>query len=185
MLHGNVRAALALLDTMGHPGVPLHLSDPVSPDNPSWSVLDELQAKHPSGQPASEEVLLSPSSSTTSFHPIVFDALDGLAIRCAALRTRGAAGPSGVDTFCWRRLGTSFRQTSVDLCSSLALVARRLCTEMVDPSGLSAFLACRLIALDKCPGVRPIGVGEIVRRIVGKAVLATIKMDILETAGPL
>ena len=52
-------------------------------------------------------------------------------------------------------------------------------------SGLSAFVACRLIALDKCPGVRPIGVGEVVRRIVGKAVFAIVKMDILETAGSL
>ena len=33
--------------------------------------------------------------------------------------------------------------------------------------------------------MRPIGVGEVVRRIIGKAVLATIKMDILEAAGPL
>ena len=115
----------------------------------------------------------------------MFDALDGVAIRCAALHTRGAADPLGDDAFCWRQLCTSFRQTSVDLCSSLALVARRLCTEMVDPRGLSAFVACRLIALDKCPGVRPIGVGEVVRRIVGKAILATVMMDILETAGPL
>ena len=38
----------------------------------------------------------------------------------------------------------------------------------VDPDGLMEFIACRLIALDKCPG----GVGEIVRRIIGKAVLA-------------
>ena len=37
----------------------------------------------------------------------------------------------------------------------------------------------------KCPGVRPIGVGEVVRRIIGKAVLATVKMDILEATGPL
>ena len=65
------------------------------------------------------------------------------------------------------------------------MVARHLCTEMVDPSGLSAFVACRLIALDKCHGVRPIGGEEVVRRIVGKAVLATVKMDNLETAGPL
>ena len=75
MLFGNVRAALALLDTilMDHPWAPLHLNDPVSSDNPFYGVLDELQAKHPSGQPASEEVLLSPSSSTTSFHPVVFN----------------------------------------------------------------------------------------------------------------
>jgi len=104
----------------------------------SWTVFDELQAKHLPGQPASGDALLSPSSASTSFHPVVFDALDGVAIRRAALRTRDAAGPSGMDAFCWRRLCTSFRQASNDLCSSLALVARRLCTDMVDPNGLSA-----------------------------------------------
>ena len=44
---------------------------------------------------------------------------------------------------------------------------------------------CRLIALSKCPGVCLIGVGEVVRRIIGKAVLTTLKMEILEAAGPL
>ena len=81
--------------------------------------------------------------------------------------------------------GTCIPQASNDLCSSLALVAKHLCTDMVDPNGLSTFVACRLIALDKCLGVRPIGVGKVVRGIVGKAVLATLKMDILEAAGPL
>jgi len=71
------------------------------------------------------------------------------------------------------------------LCSSLALVARRLCTDVVDPDGVSALVACHLIALNKCPGVHPIGVGEVVRRIIGKAVLTTPKMEILEAAGPL
>ena len=73
----------------------------MSPDNPSWSVLDELQTKHPFGQPASKEALLLPSLSTTSFHPVVFNALNGVAICCAALCTRGAAGSSGFDTSCW------------------------------------------------------------------------------------
>ena len=35
-----------------------------------------------------------------------------------------------------------------------------------------AYTSCRLIPLDKCPGVRPIGIGEVVRRIIGKAVHA-------------
>ena len=38
--------------------------------------------------------------------------------------------------------------------------------------------------MDKHPGVRPIGVGETVRRIVAKAVLSVIKDDIQEAAGP-
>ena len=46
-----------------------------------------------------------------------------------------------------------------------------------------AFLVCRLIALDKNPGVRPIGVCEVMRRIVAKAVLVILQDDIQEAAG--
>lgn len=45
------------------------------------------------------------------------------------------------------------------LMISLASVARKLCTTLVDPKGLEAFVAGRLIVLNKKPGVRPIGVG--------------------------
>ena len=64
-------------------------------------------------------------------------------------------------------------------------MARRLCTTYVDPGGISALVACWLIALNKCPGVRPIGVGEVMRRIISKVVLKVIKLDILKAAGPL
>ena len=57
MFKGNVRAALTLLDDMDHAGAPLHLRDPVSPDKPSWTVFDELQKKHPPGQPAQGSVV--------------------------------------------------------------------------------------------------------------------------------
>ena len=53
----------------------------------------------------------------------------------------------------------------------------------MDPAGLSAFVSCCLVALDKCPGVRPIGVGETVWHIIAKAVLSVIKEDIREAAG--
>ena len=94
-----------------------------------------------------------------------------------------AAGPSGVDATGWRRFCTSFK-ASRDLCHSLASVARRLCTSYVHPTGLTALVAGRLIALDKNPGVRPIGVGEVACRIICKAIFTILNFDILEAVGP-
>ena len=48
-----------------------------------------------------------------------------------------------------------------------------------------AYTACRLIPLNKCPGVRPIGIGEVVRRIIGKAALKTTKQDLQNAVGSL
>ena len=55
----------------------------------------------------------------------------------------------------------------------------------MDTKGLSALLACRLIALDKCPGVRPIGICETARRIISKAVLQVTRANLQEAAGSL
>ena len=114
------------------------------------------------------------------------DSLNADLILKAALKTKGAAGLSGLDAFAWRKLCSSFKSTSKDLCSALAAGGHRLCTFLVNPKGLStAFIACRLIPLDKCPGVRPIGISEIPRRIISKAILWILSPDIQDAAGPL
>ena len=43
--------------------------------------------------------------------------------------------------------------------------------------------AYRLIPLDKLPGVRPIATGEVIRRIIGKAVTAAAKSQIAQCVG--
>ena len=80
---------------------------------------------------------------------------------------------------------TSFSDASDSLCDALASSARRLATQYIDPNSLEAFVASRLIPLDKNPGVRPIGIGEVIRRIVGKSILYVIGRDIQEAAGSL
>ena len=55
----------------------------------------------------------------------------------------------------------------------------------VNPHGLLPLLACRLIALDTNPGIRPIGIGETSCQIISKAILFMVKTDILEAAGNL
>ena len=79
-------------------------------------------------------------------------------IHSIALYVDGAARPSNLDAHGWCHICTSYHGASADICNALASLARRLCTDYVDPASLTAFTACRLIALDKCPGVWPIGV---------------------------
>ena len=55
----------------------------------------------------------------------------------------------------------------------------------MDPQGLEALLANRGIAIDKCPGLRPVGVGEMARRIIGKAVMAVTGEKVRESVGAL
>ena len=50
---------------------------------------------------------------------------------------------------------------------------------------LEAFLACNLIPLDKNLAVSPLGIGEVIRRILGRAVMVTFARNILESAGDL
>ena len=176
MMEGKVKAALRLLAQDSNGGV--------LPMNSE--VIEALKKKHPARNPAVPSAVTTPiSSSQDPSHFILFDQLDGQLIRETALKTEGAAGPSGLDAAGWKRLCTSFQSASSDLCDALASTARRICCSFLDPRSLSAFVACRLIALDKRPGVRPIGIGETARRIVGKAILTTIRDDIQEAAGPL
>ena len=44
-------------------------------------------------------------------------------------------------------------------------------------------MASRLIAFDKNPGVRPIGVGDTARHIIAKAILNITRQDVQEAAG--
>ena len=54
-----------------------------------------------------------------------------------------------------------------------------MCTEQVDPAALSTFTAGRILPLSKDSeeGIRPIGIGEVLRREVGKAVMRHLKLD--------
>ena len=181
MFVGNVKAAMRLLSNQSRNNKFLSLQSKIG--NGTTTVRDILLQKHPASGPLCSDALVEPSGSMPIPHPVIFQNIDGKAIKSAALRVRGSAGPSGADSGAWKRFCTSFRHASDDLCSAIATMARKLCTTYVAPEGLAAYNACRLIAIDKCPGVRPIGIGEVVRRIIGKAVLGVISPDIQSVTG--
>ena len=185
MMEGKVKAALRIITDQERGGL-LPLDSVASSDGTTTkTVRDILLDKHPSAQPPFPLAICEASESIYEPHPVRFDHIDGPLIRNTALRMDGAAGPSGIDAAGWKRLCTSFRSHSSDLCEAIASLAKRICTAFMDPKGLEAFVACRLIALDKCPGVRPIGIGKTLRRIIGKAISITLKYDIQDVVGPL
>ena len=180
MFEGKVRAALRLLSDQVSSGI-LSLDQELD----GTSVRDILKDKHPPAQSAHPSTLLPPSACTTEYHPVMFETVNGDLIRSVALQVHGSAGPSGVDAAGWRRMCTAFQGASTDLCDALAAMTKRISTEYVDPSGLTAFTASRLVPLDKQPGVRPIGISEIARRIISKAILRVTKSDIQSAVGSL
>ena len=62
---------------------------------------------------------------------------------------------------------------------------KKLCTVENQSSSLQAFLANRLIPLGKNPGLRPIGVGEVLRRVSGKVIVSHLKEDVIQSVGSL
>ena len=159
-LKGNTKATLRPISKEGRGGL-LHLNDTIPSTN--TKSLDILKSKQPPGQPMDPTTLVSEANDPPPIHPVIFDSIDAKSIRLAALCTEGATSPSGIDAKGWKRICTSFKSASDDICHSLALMATRICTTFVDPRGLGPFIACCLIALDKnCP----IEICETVQRII-------------------
>ena len=154
MRRGNVHNAIKLLMDNMMNGI-LSLTE---------KTLQQLEQKYPPRRNADPEVLLP--DKPEAVHPIKFSTIDAESVRKVTLKTRGGAGPSGLDPEGWKRLFTStqFGDSTTDLCNIFAEVIKKLCTVENLPSSLEAFMACRLIPLDKNAGLRPIGVGELQAR---------------------
>ena len=69
------------------------------------------------------------------------------------------------------------------LCLVVFAIERHLCISYIDPRCVYPLIACWLIPLLKNPGVRPIGVCESLRRIIGKAILQVVGQDIQSAVG--
>ena len=177
MMEGKVNAAIRLLSDSGSKGVL----------QPTDAVLEELKLKHPASvEPEGAAFLEGPME---EIHSVVYNSIDGESIRKAALKTKGGAGPSGLNSYGWRRILVSrvYGTINQELRNALARLARQMCTQSIEQdtftSPLNPLLACRLIPLDKSPGIRPIGIGEVLRRIIGKSVMHVMKDDVSISTG--
>lgn len=175
MMEGKVSAALKLLDSTCATGL-LPLTN---------EVMEQLKQKHPEPAPVEGSPLLY--GPLLEIPDYFFDPIDEESILKAAKDTKGSGGPSGMDADQYRRIlcSKNFSRNGKVLREELAELTKNLATKLYDPILLNAFVACRLIPLDKNPGLRPIGIGEVLRRIIGKSLSRCAKVSIKEAAGPL
>ena len=140
-------------------------------------------------EPLNEQMLLNePLVPGKVFDPIIFEEITPDLIQKIAIKTKDAAGPSLFTADDWRRmLGPKlFGNEGMDLCRAISNLAKKLCTKKVeDLSSITSLMACRLIPLDKNPGLRPIGIGDVLRRIIGKAVNNVLGNYLISVAGGL
>ena len=157
----------------------------------SSEIKDILQSKHPAGRDADQEVIYELTSEAPQ--PVIYEEITSDVVYKVAKNISGSGGPTLIDSDTWKHFLCSkvYGKSSQELCQSVADLAKLMCTEEVHPDCLIEYNACRLVPLDKGqtkdlkPGVRPIGIGELLRRIVGKLLIGVIKDDIVEAAGPL
>ena len=179
MLQGKVHAAMKVLEKSSNLGIAKMTEE----------TFAELQKLHPEAKEAYPQTLAQ--GEAPYFDPVIFTKIDEGSISKAALRTRGSAGPSGLDADQWRRMLVSknYGTTGKELRIAIAKMTKKLCTIEMQPtesSSLEAYIASRLVPLVKEPaGIRPIGIGEVLRRIIGKTIVAAVKPEIMESSGSL
>ena len=145
-----------------------------------------LKLLHPDPEDSTNASLLrGPIDKVESF---IFDNIDAKLIQSCVKRISGAAGPSGADAELWLHIlcTKQLKKKPLELCDTIAKCAKRMATSFIDPAHLEAFTACRLVPLNKSPsGVRPIGIGELLHRIIGKAIVQVINNDIVHATAPI
>ena len=87
-------------------------------------------------------------------------------------------------------ISKNFGTDGEELRTAIAKMTQIMCVKEIEvnpelnKTNLEAYTACRLMPLNKEPsGIRPIGIGEVLRRIIGKSIISEIRPDILESAG--
>ena len=144
-----------------------------------------MKEKHPESRDASIDILLTDISQRV--HRIKFAGINDEIVRKAVIKTKGGSGPSAMDADGWRRIlcSNNFGDTNADLRKAIATFIKKNCTKEISTTSIETFVACRLIPLVKNPGLRPIGVGEILHRITGKIIVSVVKKEVISSTGSL
>lgn len=163
MLQGEVRRACRFLTDRAIGGV----LNPSGLDTDENSVIESLRSKHPQQQ----QINAADLHHYDKVPELGFVQIAGLEVATVAKKLHGSAGLGGTDAPTLKMWLTKFKTSSTSLQEAVASFVTWMANQIVPHASIRAFLSNRLIALDKNPGVRPIGIGQIWRRLFAKCVL--------------
>ena len=149
-------------------------------------IVDVLREKHPDMMDPSaaiaepDRIAFEPYEST----PRVVDRIyTAEVVEKVASQMGGSAGLSGTDAVDCCKWLLRFGEESKELRDRVAEFVSWLANDNPPFAAYRALVACRLVALDKVPGTRPIGIGEIWRRLFTKCVISVCGKQATKAAG--
>ncbi len=180
MLLGRVRGAMRWLLDRGNGGVLDAESEAHGKHGGlGRTVFEVLQEKHPAQRAPDRSAFLP----CDDLPPLEYVDITSVHIENVARSLRGSAGPSGTDADQYKSFLLRFGKASERLREAVAASTRLHANEVVQWDDIRALLARRGIALDKQPGVRPIGIGEVRQRMEAKAMALATRFDVEEVCG--
>ena len=177
MLQGQVKKALKIVN---------HANDIDGKHDITIDIQKKLKEKHPNVAELKQSGIINKPE--TNAERVISENITQDDIKSNTKNSSGSGGPTQIDMDTWREMicSKSYGTHSKMLADEIVTLAKRLATDTIPHDYTSTFLACRLVPLKKKDsGIRPVGVDECLRRIIGKTITGLLKEDIIHAVGTL
>jgi hypothetical protein len=155
------------------------ITDAVLDEKTGDSVAEVLKSKHPEAKIPDVRHL-----PTYAERPVLTDVdVTPEVVEHVAGRLTGSAGLGGSDAHALGHWLLKFGTSSQRLRSALADLGSWMANKSPPWAAIRALMAGRLLAIDKCPGIRPIRIGETWRRAIAKCILHVAGKEAKEACG--
>ena len=143
-------------------------------------MLEVLLSNHPDARPPTAISFEAYGGKPLDIVPVY---ITNETVASVARQLSGAAGPRGSDLVSLQHWLLRFGATSAELHHISGEFGEWMANGRPPWAAYRLMMLGRLIGIDKCPGVRPVGVGETWRRMLVKCVLAVTGAEAKEACG--
>jgi len=157
MLQGQVKRTLKFVDHASH----IDRKHDITTD-----IKKKLKEKHPKTAELKQCAITDMPETKTE--RVIFENITQDEIASITKNSSGSGRPTQIDMDTWREImcSKSYGTHSNMLADEIATLARRLAMDTIQHNCISTLLACTLVPpKKKDDGIRPVGVGECLRRI--------------------